>query len=100
MTRFLRDTEHGPISLSKLLCFVFAAIIGYDMVCHTIGPSNLAAFGLDMAAAFGRAMFGKWLDHNTWTSAVTANTTTTIDAAKVIEAVTARRDHARGAEPT
>lgn len=87
----LRDTEHGPLSLSKLLCFVFGAVIAYDMVCHTIGAANVAAFGLDMSAAFGRAMFGKWLDRQTVTSSFTT-------AANV--QITNRRDQARGVEPT
>jgi hypothetical protein len=91
--KMLRD-GNGPLSLSKLLCFVFAFVIAYDMVQHSVNGYNVAAFGLDMSAAFGRAMFGKWLERNTFTSASTM--TTTVDVAKIIEA----RDHARGVEPT
>lgn len=94
--RFLKDSPSGPISLSKLLCFVFLFVVAYDVWRVGFNAYNVAAFGLNMAAAFGRAMFGKWLDRNTFTSASTA--TTTVDVAKVAE-VLSRRDAQRGIDP-
>ncbi len=98
MWRMLRDTTNGPLSLSKVIALGFACVIAADMIRNGIHGYNNIALGLDMSAAFGRAMFGKWLDRNTFKTA-NANTTT-VDAAKVVEAIRARRDHAAGIEPT
>lgn len=94
--KFLRDGT-GPVSLSKLLAFVFGGVIAYDMIVRGVNGYNVSALAVDLSAAFGRAMFGKWLERNTFTTASTL--TTNVDAAKVVEAIAAARDHARGVDP-
>lgn len=84
--------------MSKGLALAFAITIGRDVWLHSATATNVSAMALLCSVAFGRAVFVKWLDRNTWTGTVT--TTTTVDAAKVIEAIAARRDHEQGAEPT
>lgn len=88
----------GDPSLSKGMAFVFGVLIGRDVWLHGITGLNVGAMALVISAAFGRSVFMNWLTRFSMTA--NSNTQTNIDAAKVIEAIRARRDDAKGVEPT
>lgn len=87
----------GVPSLSKMLAAGFAIVIGRDVWLHGATVSNVVAMGLVCSVAFGRAMYSKWLDRNTWTGVSTAATSATLsttltgDLAQLAKTVTSRR---------
>lgn len=94
----------GVPSLSKMLAFAFAVAIMRDVWLHGATVTNVAAMALLCSVAFGRAVFTKWLERNTWSGTTTATTSASVelkgDLAEIAKVVTARRDHATSAEPT
>ena len=96
----------GEVSFNKLVTFTalwfFAAAVYLILTqLRMVPPWYVWSFGLAvLCAGFGLKGLLGFLKQRTETLGVSATTTTTIDAAKVIDAIAARRDAARGVEPS
>lgn len=95
----LIDADGDP-SLSKGIAAGVAVIGLYDAWLRGFTALNVAALALAIAAAFGRSMFMQWLGRWNLTNTTSSSVALTGDAAKVIEAIRARRDDKNGVEPT